>query len=46
MHQTEYLKNAGLKTTLPRLKVLSLFETIEERQKKAAPDRLQKNGSA
>lgn len=27
MHQPEHLKNAGLKSTLPRLKILSLFET-------------------
>lgn len=31
MHQPKHLKNAGLKATLPRLKVLSLFETSEER---------------
>ncbi len=27
----KYLKNAGLKSTIPRLKVLNLFETSEER---------------
>jgi Fur family ferric uptake transcriptional regulator len=31
MHQPEHLKNAGLKSTLPRLKVLDLFENSEER---------------
>jgi Fur family transcriptional regulator, ferric uptake regulator len=31
MHQPEHLKNVGLKSTLPRLKVLSLFETGNER---------------
>ncbi|MDO8206874.1 MAG: ferric iron uptake transcriptional regulator [Gallionella sp.] len=27
MHQPEHLKNVGLKSTVPRLKVLSLFES-------------------
>ena len=31
MHETKDLKNAGLKATLPRLKVLSLFENSKER---------------
>jgi len=31
MHQPEHLKNAGLKSTLPRLKVLDLFENSKER---------------
>lgn len=31
MHEPEHLKSAGLKSTLPRLKVLSLFETSKER---------------
>lgn len=31
MHQPKHLKNAGLKSTLPRLKVLSLFETGKQR---------------
>ncbi|MES1982948.1 MAG: ferric iron uptake transcriptional regulator [Pseudomonadota bacterium] len=31
MHQPKHLKKAGLKATLPRLKVLSLFETSKER---------------
>lgn len=31
MQDQNDLKNAGLKTTLPRLKVLNLFETSEER---------------
>lgn len=31
MHQPEHLKNAGLKSTVPRLKVLSLFESAQER---------------
>lgn len=31
MHKPEHLKNAGLKTTLPRLKVLQLFEDSTER---------------
>lgn len=31
MNQPEHLNNAGLKTTLPRLKVLNLFETSEEK---------------
>lgn len=31
MHQPEHLKSAGLKSTLPRLKVLDLFENSEER---------------
>jgi Fur family ferric uptake transcriptional regulator len=29
MHQPEHLKNAGLKSTLPRLKVLELLENVE-----------------
>lgn len=35
MHQPDHLKNAGLKTTLPRLKVLSLFESGQERHMSA-----------
>lgn len=35
MPQTDHLKNAGLKTTLPRLKVLSLFESGQERHMSA-----------
>lgn len=31
MHQPDHLKNAGLKSTLPRLKVLGLFESGKER---------------
>ncbi len=31
MHDQQDLKNAGLKATLPRLKVLSLFENSQER---------------
>ncbi|MGZ8258757.1 MAG: ferric iron uptake transcriptional regulator [Methylotenera sp.] len=31
MHDQKDLKNAGLKATLPRLKVLSLFENSKER---------------
>lgn len=31
MHDQSELKNAGLKATLPRLKVLSLFENSKER---------------
>ncbi len=31
MHDQQELKNAGLKATLPRLKVLSLFENSKER---------------
>lgn len=31
MHDPKDLKNAGLKATLPRLKVLSLFENSKER---------------
>jgi Fur family ferric uptake transcriptional regulator len=31
MHEPKDLKDAGLKTTLPRLKVLSLFESSKER---------------
>ena len=31
MNDPQELKNAGLKATLPRLKVLSLFETSEQR---------------
>ncbi len=31
MRDTDELKNAGLKATLPRLKVLSLFESSKER---------------
>lgn len=31
MHQPEHLKNAGLKSTLPRLKVLELLENTKER---------------
>lgn len=29
MHQPKHLKNAGLKSTLPRLKVLELLENVE-----------------
>jgi Fur family ferric uptake transcriptional regulator len=35
MHQPEHLKNAGLKSTLPRLKVLSLFESAQSRHMSA-----------
>jgi len=35
MHQPEHLKNAGLKSTVPRLKVLSLFESGAERHMSA-----------
>ncbi|MDO9011315.1 MAG: ferric iron uptake transcriptional regulator [Gallionella sp.] len=35
MHQPEHLKNAGLKSTVPRLKVLSLFESGQERHMSA-----------
>ncbi|MEQ1525815.1 MAG: ferric iron uptake transcriptional regulator [Gallionella sp.] len=31
MNQPDHLKDAGLKSTLPRLKVLNLFETSTER---------------
>ncbi len=31
MNTPKYLKNAGLKSTIPRLKVLNLFETSEDR---------------
>ena len=31
MHEQKDLKNAGLKATLPRLKILELFETSKER---------------
>ncbi len=31
MHELKHLKSAGLKSTLPRLKVLTLFETSMER---------------
>lgn len=31
MHDQNNLKNAGLKATLPRLKILELFETSKER---------------
>ena len=31
MHEPTHLKNAGLKSTLPRIKVLSLFKTSKER---------------
>jgi Fur family ferric uptake transcriptional regulator len=31
MHEPKHLKNAGLKSTLPRLKILSLFESGKER---------------
>ncbi|MDP8567552.1 ferric iron uptake transcriptional regulator [Methylophilus aquaticus] len=31
MHDPKELKNAGLKATLPRLKILELFETSEQR---------------
>lgn len=35
MHQPEHLKNAGLRSTLPRLKILSLFESGHERHMSA-----------
>ncbi|MDX8380029.1 MAG: ferric iron uptake transcriptional regulator [Gallionella sp.] len=35
MHQPEHLKNAGLKSTLPRLKILNLFESGQERHMSA-----------
>jgi Fur family ferric uptake transcriptional regulator len=35
MNQPEHLKNAGLKSTLPRLKVLSLFESGQARHMSA-----------
>src|SRR5665811_160640 len=35
MHQPEHLKNVGLKSTVPRLKVLSLFESGRERHMSA-----------
>lgn len=35
MHQPEHLKNAGLKSTLPRLKILNLFESGHERHMSA-----------
>ncbi len=35
MHQPEHLKSAGLKSTVPRLKVLSLFESGQERHMSA-----------
>lgn len=35
MNQPEHLKNAGLKSTLPRLKVLSLFESAQTRHMSA-----------
>lgn len=35
MRQPEHLKNAGLKSTLPRLKVLSLFESGQARHMSA-----------
>ena len=35
MHQPEHLKNVGLKSTLPRLKILSLFESGQERHMSA-----------
>ena len=31
MHDPSDLKNAGLKATLPRLKILSLFENSKDR---------------
>jgi Fur family ferric uptake transcriptional regulator len=31
MHQPKHLQNAGLKSTLPRLKVLELLENVEDR---------------
>lgn len=31
MNTPKYLRNAGLKSTIPRLKVLNLFETSEDR---------------
>ena len=35
MHDQKDLKNAGLKATLPRLKILELFETSKERHMSA-----------
>lgn len=35
MHQPEHLKNAGLKSTMPRLKILNLFESAHERHMSA-----------
>ncbi|OGT12852.1 MAG: transcriptional repressor [Gallionellales bacterium RIFOXYB12_FULL_54_9] len=35
MHQPDHLKKAGLKSTLPRIKVLSLFESAQERHMSA-----------
>jgi Fur family ferric uptake transcriptional regulator len=35
MKKTDHLKNAGLKSTLPRIKVLSLFESAEQRHMSA-----------
>lgn len=35
MHQPEHLKNAGLKSTLPRLKVLELLENAQDRHMSA-----------
>lgn len=34
-HQPEHLKNAGLKSTVPRLKILGLFESGQERHMSA-----------
>ncbi|MDH4215367.1 MAG: ferric iron uptake transcriptional regulator [Gallionella sp.] len=34
-HQPEHLKNAGLKSTVPRLKILELFELGQERHMSA-----------
>jgi Fur family transcriptional regulator, ferric uptake regulator len=35
MHEQKDLKNAGLKATLPRLKILELFETSKDRHMSA-----------
>ena len=35
MHDSKELKNAGLKATLPRLKILELFENSEQRHMSA-----------
>lgn len=35
MHQPKHLKNVGLKSTLPRLKILNLFESEQNRHMSA-----------
>lgn len=35
MHQPDHLKNAGLKSTAPRIKILKLFESGQERHMSA-----------